>query len=118
MILDSVNAMLALGPAATPAGTAPNPTGQMLQTLGMLAIMGFIFYFLLIRPQQKKAKEHEALMKTIRTGDKITTSSGIIGTVVSIKDKSVAIRSADTKLEILKSAVAEINERSGESGAS
>jgi preprotein translocase subunit YajC len=89
----------------------------MMQTLGMLAIMGFIFYFLLIRPQQKRAKEHDVLMKTIRTGDKITTSSGIIGIVVGLKEKSLSIRSADTKLEILKSAVSEITERANEPSA-
>lgn len=118
MNLDSVKLFLAMGPAPTAPGTQPNPNAQMMQTFGMLIIMGFIFYFLLIRPQQKKAKEHAALMKTIRSGDKVTTTSGIIGVVVSIKEKSVAIRSADTKLEILKSAVAEINEKAGESTSS
>lgn len=118
MNLDSVKLMLAMGQSPTPPGTQPNPNAQMMQTFGMLIIMGFIFYFLLIRPQQKKAREHEALMKTIRNGDKVTTSSGIIGTVVSIKDKTVSIRSADTKLEVLKSAVAEITEKAGEASSS
>jgi preprotein translocase subunit YajC len=103
---------------ATAPGTKPNPTAQMMQTVGMLVLMGFIFYFLLIRPQQKKAKEQDALMKTIRTGDKVLTSGGIIGTVVGIKDKSLSIRSADTKLEILKSAVTQITERAGENSSS
>jgi preprotein translocase subunit YajC len=106
-----------MGAAPSAPGTTPNPTAQMMQTLGMLAIMGFIFYFLLIRPQQKRAKEHDVLMKTIRTGDKITTSSGIIGIVVGLKEKSLSIRSADTKLEILKSAVSEITERANEPSA-
>jgi preprotein translocase subunit YajC len=66
MIFDSFNALLAMGAAPSAPGTTPNPTAQMMQTLGMLAIMGFIFYFLLIRPQQKRAKEHDVLMKTIR----------------------------------------------------
>ena len=118
MALKSLMTLLALAPASSPAGTQPNPTAQMLQTLGMLVLMGFIFYFLLIRPQQKKAKEQDAMLKTIRTGDKILTSSGIIGTVVGIKDKSLSIRSADTKLEILKSAVTQITERSGDSSSS
>ena len=83
-----------------------------------LLIMLFIFYFIFIRPQQRKAREHDLLMKTIRTGDKILTSSGILGTVVGVKDRSVSIRSADTKLEILKSAVSEITERSGDSSES
>jgi preprotein translocase YajC subunit len=52
------------------------------------------------------------MLKTIKNGDKIVTSSGIVGTIVGIKDKSVSIRSADTKLEVLKSSVSEITERS------
>ena len=70
--------------------------------------MIFVFYFIFIKPQQKKARDHDTLMKTIRSGYKILTTSGIIGTVVGVKDKSISIRSADTKLEILKSAVSEI----------
>ena len=73
-----------------------------------------VFYFLLIRPQQKKAKDHANLLKTIRRGDKIITSAGIVATVVSVQEKTVAVRSADTKLEILKSAITEITERANE----
>jgi preprotein translocase subunit YajC len=89
-----------------------------LQTIGPLVLMLVIFYLIFLRPQQKKARDHATLMKTIRSGDKITTTSGIIGIVVSVKEKSVSIRSADTKLEILKSAVAEITERSGDASES
>lgn len=85
----------------------------MVQMLGMMAIMGFMFYFVLIRPQQKKAKEHAELLKTVRNGDKVVTSSGIVGTVVNVKDKHISIRSADSKLEILKTAVSEIQDRAG-----
>lgn len=69
---------------------------------------------LLFRPQQKKAKEHAAMLKAVRAGDKIVTSSGIVAVVVTVKDKTLTIRSADAKLEITKSAIAEIIERSGE----
>jgi len=80
-----------------------------------LVLMVFVFYFIFIRPQQKKVRDHDSLLKTLRSGDKILTSSGIVGIVVAVKDKSVSIRSADTKLEILKSAVTEITERGNES---
>ena len=86
----------------------------MLYTVGMLLFMVFIFYFLIIRPQRVRARQQESLLKSMKPGDKVVTSSGIMGTVVAVKDKSVSIRSADTKLEILKSAVSEITERSGE----
>ncbi len=85
----------------------------MVQMLGMMAIMGFMFYFVLIRPQQKKAKEHAALLKTVKSGDKVVTSSGIVGTVVNVKDQIVSIRSSDSKLEVLISSVTEIKERAG-----
>ncbi|MBI4324092.1 MAG: preprotein translocase subunit YajC [Chloroflexi bacterium] len=110
MTLTGINALLAFAPAP-PAGTAPNPTGQMLQMLGTLVFMVVIIYFAMIRPQQKKAKEHENLLKTLKPGDKVVTSGGIIGVVISVKERSLSIRSADTKLEVLKSAVSEITEK-------
>lgn len=73
-----------------------------------------VFYFILIRPQQKKAKEHQQLLKNLRPGDKVLTSGGVIGIVISVKEKTVTLRSADTKLEVAKSAVGEILEREGE----
>ena len=78
--------------------------------LGMFAIMGLMFYFLMIRPQQKKAKEHQNLLAKLKAGDKVITSAGVIGIVTSVKDKTVTIRSADSKMEVLKSAVTEITE--------
>ncbi|MDB6057179.1 MAG: preprotein translocase, YajC subunit [Verrucomicrobiales bacterium] len=91
--------------------TAPNPTGEMIKMVGMIALFGVMMYLLMIRPQQKKAKEHNNLLKGLRAGDKVITTSGIVGVVLSIKDKSVSLRSADTKLEVLKSAIAEVTER-------
>jgi len=86
--------------------------------IGMMAIMGFIFYFLILRPQRTRQKQQEALLKAVKAGDKILTSSGIIGVVITVKEKSISLRSADSKFEILKSAVAEITERAGESSQS
>ena len=93
----------------------PNPSGQAIKMIGMMAVFVAIMWFLMIAPQRKKAKEQDLMLKALRAGDKIVTTSGIIGVVLSIKDRSVSIRSADTKLEILKSAVAEVTEHSGES---
>ena len=105
--------LLAFAPPASPDGTAPNPTGQMVQMIGMMVIMVIMFYFVLIRPQQRKAKELEKLLSTVKAGDRVLTSSGIVGTVVNVKDKFVSLRSADTKLEVLKSSIAEVLERAG-----
>jgi len=79
-----------------------------------LVLLIVVFYFALIRPQQKKQKEHAQLLKGVRPGDKIVTTGGIVGVIVSVKEKTISIRSADAKFEITKAAVAEITERSGE----
>ena len=87
----------------------------------MFAYIGIfiaIFYFLTIRPQSKKAKEHAALMAGLKAGDKVITSGGMVGVVVGVKEKTVTIRSADTKIEFLKSAVTDITERGGSVSAS
>ena len=102
-----LNAVLAQGaPGSQPGQGPPGWT-----TFVPLALMMVVFYFILIRPQQKKAKDHQQLLKTLRPKDKVVTSGGLMGIVVSVQEKTVTIRSADTKLEVLKSAVTEITER-------
>jgi preprotein translocase subunit YajC len=72
-----------------------------------------VFWFVLIRPQQKKAKQHTQMLSKVKSGDRVVTSSGILGTVVLVKDKSVTVRTAgDTKLEFTKAAISEILEGS------
>jgi preprotein translocase subunit YajC len=106
-----ISAVLAQGPTPTQSGGPGQPTMPLWANLFPLVLLIVVFYFALIRPQQKKAKEHTELLKTVKTGDKVVTSGGIIGMVVGVKEKSLSIRSADTKLEILKSAVSEIVEK-------
>ena len=108
MTLFNSHAFLAMAQPAPPAWVNMVP----------LALLVAVFYFALIRPQQKKAKEHAALLKAVRAGDKIVTSSGIVAIVVTVKEKTLTIRSADAKFEITKAAIAEITERSGESSES
>jgi len=86
--------------------------------VGLLLIMGFMFYFAIWRPQQKKAKQHETLMKALKPGDKVVTASGICGVIVSVRDKTVSLRSSDAKIEMLKSAITDVIERAGASSAS
>jgi len=110
MSLLTPHALLALGPQPQPGQPAP-PIWQSMVPLVLLVV---VFYFALIRPQQKKQKEHAALLKEVRSGDKIVTSGGVVAVVVTVKDKTLTVRSADAKFEITKSAIAEITERSGE----
>jgi len=107
-----LTAILAMGaPPAQPG----QPAAPIYMQMFPFILMIVVFYFILIRPQQKKAKQHQELLKQVKAGDKVLTASGILGTVITVKEKSVSIRSADTKLEILKSAISEVTERSGES---
>ena len=81
-----------------------NPLVQFMPII----LMFVIFYFLLIRPQQKKAKDLQAMIAGIKKGDKVVTTGGILGTVSSIQDDYVVLMvgDSDTKIEVLKSAVA------------
>ena len=96
--------------AAQLGGPDINPKAQMMQTVGMMVIMLVAFYFILIRPQSQQRKKQDEMVKALKKGDKVVTTSGILGIVVGVKDRTVSIRSEDTKLEILKSAVAQVVE--------
>jgi preprotein translocase subunit YajC len=107
MTFFALSAFLAQASSGGQPGQAP-PAWVNIVPLVLIMV---VFYFILIRPQQKKAREHTELLKTLKPGDKVVTSGGILGVIVSVKEKSVSLRSADTKLEVLKSAVSEITER-------
>ena len=69
-----------------------------------------VFYFVLIRPQQKRAKELAKLVGSLKSGDKVITTSGVVGTVISVKDTTVTLKSFDAKMEVTKSSVTQILE--------
>jgi preprotein translocase subunit YajC len=115
MTIHSLFALLALG--APPPGTQSNPQGEMIKLVGMVAIMGLMMYLIVIRPQRTRQKQLNALMSNLKAGDKILTGSGIVGVVVGVKEKTVSIRSADSKLEVLKSTISEITEKAGADAA-
>ncbi len=87
--------------------TAANSTGGLGGTVIMLVLMVGVFYFLLIRPENKRKKEAESLRSSLKTGDQVTTIGGIVGTVVSVKDEKIVIEtSADrVRVEIMKWAI-------------
>src|SRR6266446_6943501 len=114
MTLINAKAILAMGPQPQPGQPAP-PFWTSMVPLVLLVV---VFYFALIRPQQKKAKDHAELLKAVRPGDKIVTTGGIVGVIISVKEKTLSVRSADSKFEITKSAIAEITERGGETSES
>ena len=82
----------------------------MLITLGGLAL---VFYFMLYRPQKKQERETRNLLDSLQVGDEITTHSGIIGKIVSMKDETVTIETSKdkTKIRFLKTAIARVDVR-------
>jgi preprotein translocase subunit YajC len=77
------------------AAGAADAGSPMMSFVVPMIFMVVIFYFLLIRPQQKKAKEHKALLDNLKKGDRIITSGGMIGTIVTIDDQIVNVEIAD-----------------------
>jgi preprotein translocase subunit YajC len=99
-----------IGLSAAPAWAAPAPAagGGFLNFVPILAVVA-IMYFLLIRPQQKKAKEQQAIIDALKRGDRILTHSGIYATVVAVKGKVLEVKlNEDVKVLMSKSAVAQV----------
>ena len=94
-------------------------SGGMSGSIIMLVAMLAIFYFMLIRPENKRKKEAEQMRSSVKTGDKITTIGGIIGTVVNVKDEKIVIEtSADqVRIELAKWAIS-TNETAAEAAKS
>ncbi len=82
------------------ADAAQNPGGGLMSTIIMLAVMVGVFYFMLIRPENKRKKEAEQLRASIKTGDKVTTIGGIIGTVVNVKDDKFVLETGADQVRI------------------
>ena len=102
--------------ASAGAGTAAGP--DMMSTIVMLVAMLGIFYFMLIRPENKRKKEAEEMRSSLKTGDRITTIGGIIGTVVSVKDDKFVIETGadQVRIEFAKWALS-TNETAAEAAA-
>ncbi len=92
-------------PAAAPAGGV----GGML--VPMILIMG-IFYFMLIRPQQRKEKERKRMISELKSGAKVMFSGGIIGVISNVKEHTFMIKIADgVKIEVARGAVSQVIEK-------
>lgn len=101
------------GPAAPPpgggGGPAPGPMGcgGGVEQIGFLLLMFAVLYFLMIRPQQKRAKQHEQMLGALKKGDIVRTNGGIRGEITAIDERDVTIEIADrTRVKVLKTHVA------------
>lgn len=99
---------------------APAANGQAGQTspgftIGWMVFMVAIFYFVMIRPQRRREKERKAMIEAVKSGARVLLTSGIIGEVANVKEKTLIVRIAEkTKIEVLKSAVSQVLEEKGE----
>lgn len=100
------------------AAGSPAPGGLLGNPMVFPVLMIVMMYFLLIRPQRKKAKELEALQKSAKPGDHVITIGGVHGIIASVKEKTLMVKIADNvKVELDKSAVATVIKKSDETSA-
>ncbi len=83
----------------------PNP----LMSLLPIAAIFLIFYFLIIRPQQKQAKEHQKMLEALKKGDRVLTNGGIYGTIVGFRGTDIELKVAENlKILVARSAVSRL----------
>ena len=80
--------------------TAASSTGSMLYTVVMMAVLIAVFYFLLIRPENKKKKSLTEMRSSLEVGDDVTTIGGVVGTIVSIKDDLITIETSADRVRM------------------
>ena len=101
-MLNTIVGLFAMAPGSQGGGT-----GSLISTLVMFGAVILIMYFLMIRPQQKRQKEHQKMLDSIKKGDKVITTAGMHGTVVDIDGNSFVIQVADNvKITFDKQAIA------------
>lgn len=78
----------------------------------MLVLMGVVFYFLLIRPQQKRMKEHKQMVEGVKRGDEIITQGGLIGKVSKVADDELTVKLADgVEVRVVRTTIASVRGR-------
>ncbi len=88
-------------------GAGSGQSSQIMAFLPLILLFA-VFYFLLIRPQQKRARTHKQFIEGLKKGDRIVTSGGMYGTITGVTDDAVTIEVAEkVRVKILKSAVAD-----------
>jgi preprotein translocase subunit YajC len=93
---------------AQSAGGAPVGAGGMSQVL-ILLVFVVVFYFLLIRPQQKRAKDHQAMLSRLEAGNEVVTAGGILGRIVEIEDSFITVEIApNVRIKVQKGQITQL----------
>ena len=103
--------MFATPAFAQTAGAAAGPDGflAMIIQFAPLLLVFVVFYFLILRPQQKRAKDHADMLTALKRGDNVVLNSGMIGKVVRVEDKEVGLEVAQgVTVKVVKSMIAEV----------
>jgi preprotein translocase subunit YajC len=88
---------------------ASGGTGGMIFFFGQFILIGLIFWFFLIRPQQQRAKQHRAMIDAVKKGDKVVTAGGIVGKVTKTDDKMVEVEIASgVKVSVIKATLSDV----------
>lgn len=91
------------------AQAAAAPAPQPVMMWGWMAIMAALFYFAIIRPQRRQAKERAAMMSALKTGDRVLLSGGILGIIGSVKEHTVNVKIAENvKVEALRTSISRV----------
>ncbi len=99
---------LAAAPADGLTGFLAGPAGQFLPLVAIMAL----FYFMILRPQQKRAKEHADRVASVKRGDTVVLSSGMIGKVVRVEDQELGVEIAqNVTVKVVKSMISEVRTR-------
>ena len=102
-------AILALAGQASAQASGPSTTNAVMSQLLLFLPLILIFYFLLIRPQQQRAKQHRAMIEAIRRNDTIVTTGGLIGKVTKVGDQELTIELGDgVRVRLVKGMVADV----------
>ena len=106
---------LLLGAPEAGGSASGGGSGQLVTTFVTFGLVILIFYFLIIRPQNKKNRDTKNMLAAIKKGDRVVTAGGIRGTILSVKDQVVVLKVDDSvKLEFSKSAISNVLEQSKE----
>jgi preprotein translocase subunit YajC len=115
--MNSIASGLALLQAADPAAAA-STSGSMVSMIVTFGLVFVVFYFLIIRPQNKKQKEAKKMIEAVKKGDKVVTIGGVHATVYTVKERTVILKVDDEcKMEFSKSAIASVEPKGGEEKA-